>query len=540
MKKTALIICAGLMALVSCNKEIASPDQGVKEATPVVFNLTATHPGDTKAVKTGWEDGDVIFVFFSDAASPRHLEMAYDAGMDQWLFTQKNGTVEEAFDLAGGTMTAVYLPFGKNVTVSANYGFFKFSETYLSYYLTDQQEYTVTDGEVSGTLAMKIPEGYVQFFEYVPSSYFDKEMELREPHLTPQGIASISADGTINHTKVVHGAPLPGYVYKKEGTDSDDWGFLFSGILAEEARNTATDYTFTMVYDGWNGSYYTQSFTGKTFYRGEQEGRALRLPDGGWEEITDYKPIDLKTDVYLGDSEYKRVYWSSRNLGASSDFPSDDTNEARQATWGDYYAWGATEPFYTAGHAYDSPCTNWVSGKSGYDWASYPFMREEKADWKFITKYTFADNTTSAIWYDGGTFIGDNGDGMEHWDFASYNYEDDAARQLGSYWHTPSVDEWKALCDDKSNWHTDGTNKGYTVTVEGGAVWTDATIFLPAAGSRANTELDSASSMGFFWASSLKNTSSSSAETMNFVNGGMIGMGCYGRFNGMSIRPVHD
>ena len=157
MKKIALIICAGLMALVSCNKEIASPDQGVKEATPVVFNLTATHPGDTKAVKTGWETGDVVFVFFSTQAAPRYLEMKWTG--TKWVSEGKNSlalTEDEH-----GYMTAVYLPFGSDATVTADGTDFKFSDTFETYYLTDRMFYYVTDGELSGTFTMKIPEGYV-------------------------------------------------------------------------------------------------------------------------------------------------------------------------------------------------------------------------------------------------------------------------------------------------------------------------------------------------------------------------------------------
>ena len=509
MKKIALIICAGLMALVSCNKEIASPDQGVKEATPVVFNLTATHPGDTKAVKTGWETGDVVFVFFSTQAAPRYLEMKWNG--TKWVSEGKNSlalTEDEH-----GYMTAVYLPFGSDATVTADGTDFKFSDTFETYYLTDRMFYYVTDGELSGTFTMKIPEGYVQFFEYVPSSYFDTEIELREPHLTPQGIASISADGTINHTAAVHGAPLPGYVYKKEGTDSGDWGFLFSGILAEEARNTATDYTFTMVYGGWDGSYFTQSFTGKTFYRGEQEGRALRLPDGGWEEITDYKPIDMGCEITLSGGDYKRVYWASRNLGASKDFPDADTDAARQATWGDYYAWGETEPYYTDGAYSASPV--WATGKTGYDWDSYGF-----GPYTDLQKYNETDGLTTL------------------------EAADDAASVIvppTGRWRMPTEAEWRALCNTtlySKTWSS--TQKGYTVTrKEGTGCCVGNSIFLPAAGERSYTELSQAGSSGYYWSASAYTSNLIRANHLYFTSSGFSTNNEL-RFNGMSIRPVHD
>ncbi|MBQ6245020.1 MAG: hypothetical protein IJK55_09970 [Bacteroidales bacterium] len=424
MKKSLLILCAAALALVSCNKDLAPNETKQGEPVDVVFNLSATHPdgGGTKAVKDAWEAGDVVFVFFSGQTAPAYLELKYDGS--KWQNNQKglSFTTGET-----GTMTAVYLPFGSDATVSADGGAYKFSKTYYSYYLTGQLEYTVTDGEISGTFAMKIPDGYVQFFVYVPSSYFDLPVELREPHLTPQGIASIAADGTIKTTNVAHGAPLPGYVYKKEGVESDNWGFVFSGILAEEARNVETDYLFTIVYNGWDGMYFKQAFSGKKFYRGEQEGRALRLPDGAWEEITDYKPIDLGINVWAHeweDGEMKRVYWASRNLGA-----------AKEEDFGDFYAWGETAP------------------KTDYSWATYTF--NPSGDGEVFTKYNEED---------------------------VYNIlepKDDAAYvATGGRFRIPTIREWEALIDC-CDWTFVTQKSGVTgQRISRG----ERSIFLPAAG----------------------------------------------------------
>ena len=65
MKKTIIILSA-LAALVACNKENTQP-----ESTPTVFNITITREDDTKAVKSAWEDCDVVYVFFSTVAAPQ-------------------------------------------------------------------------------------------------------------------------------------------------------------------------------------------------------------------------------------------------------------------------------------------------------------------------------------------------------------------------------------------------------------------------------------------------------------------------------------
>ena len=75
MKKIIVICCTALMAVMSCTKEMDLSRPEGQDSAQVVFNLSATHPNDTKAVKTEWETGDVIFVFFSKQAAPKYLEM---------------------------------------------------------------------------------------------------------------------------------------------------------------------------------------------------------------------------------------------------------------------------------------------------------------------------------------------------------------------------------------------------------------------------------------------------------------------------------
>ena len=338
MKKTWIVLATIAFALVSCNNEILDNTTDVNTAsrTKIVFELTANHPdgATTKAVKTGWESGDVIYVFFNNVAAPKYLKMSYDGSV--WSTTEMDGASTGSLGLtegATGTMRAVYLPFGNALTIGTGTDgtSFTFSETTYSYYLTATLDYTVTSGKVSGAFNMTIPDGYIQFFLNDENASFSTEIEIREPHLTPQGIASIAANGTITHTDVAHGAPLPGYVYDKAvKQDGESKGYLFSGILASGARNNTTNYDFTLVSGGWQGMYYRVAFLERSWYNGATYGRALIMPAlDEWMKITDYKPIDLGIDV-----GGKRIYWCSRNLGATSDGPADNSN-----TYGKYYTW---------------------------------------------------------------------------------------------------------------------------------------------------------------------------------------------------------
>lgn len=525
MKKVLYILAATVLSLVSCNKEEFDNNVQVvnnKSEKEIVFELSAIHPDDnvahTRAVKTSWESGDVIYVFFNNVPAPRYLKMSFDG--TQWTNSQMNGASEESLGLAEnatGTMRAVYLPFGNALTVGSDGTAFTFSENTYSYYLTATLDYTVTGGKVSGAFYMTIPDGYIQFF-LDDASASSTEIEIREPHLTPQGIASIAADGSITHTSVAHGAPLKGYVYDKAVKETgESKGYLFSGILAAEARNVSTDYHFTVVSGGWQGTYYAKAFAGKTWYRSATEGRALKMPAlSGWTTITDYKPIDLGTDV-----DGKRIYWASRNLGASSDYPAADTDEARQATWGDYYAWGETAPYYTA-NPYGTP--TWAAGKStGYTWTSYSYATNN--DRSKYSKYTASLNEKATS----GT-----ADGLMQLELT-----DDAARVNlpGTYWRMPTEAEWLVLIGDRSNWELLGAEMGRKVkgTVAG---YTDHYIFLPAAGYRTGINYYYAGSKGLYWASSLDYTVNS-GRRVETTSDGVYNSSNY-RYYGYSIRPVME
>ena len=507
MKKSLIILAAIAFSLVSCSKEIANntPEETPATEASIVFELTANHPDGTatKAVKTGWENGDVIYVFFNNVAAPKYLKMSYD-GTD-WSTTQMNGATEESLGLvedATGSMRAVYLPFGNTLTVGADGTAFSFSETTYSYYLTATLDYTVTGGKVSGAFDMAVPDGYIQFFLDDASASSSTEIELREPHLTPQGIASIAADGTITHTTVASGAPLKGYVYDKAVKETgESKGYLFSGILAAGARSTPTDYDFTVVSGGWEGTYYAKTFAAKTWYRGETAGRALKMPAlSGWTTITDYKPIDLGTDV-----GGKRIYWAKCNLGAST-----------ETEYGDYFAWGETTP------------------KASFKWSNYAWGSAEDD----LTKYCWDKWAGRAGYTDALTKL---------------ELADDAAYAvLGGKFRMPTSAEIDALKVTRSNtidynwtW-CDGSTEQYNgTTVKGWKIVKNAslaTLFLPAAGYYSYGDaLSNGGINGLYWSSSLDTmTDSSSAFAIRFSSSGPEDPGCFSRYYGLSVRPVSE
>lgn len=512
MKKALIILATIAFAFVSCNEEILDNTQVENPAaqTSIVFNLTANHPDGvaTKAVKTGWENGDVIYVFFNNVAAPKYLKMSFNGS--SWSTTEMNGASEESLGLsegATGTMRAVYLPFGNTLSVGAMGSSFTFSETTYSYYLTATPlDYTVTNNTVSGAFNMEVPEGYIQFFLDDASADPATKIELREPHLTPQGIASIADDGTITHTDVAHGAPLPGYVYDKAVKQTGEAkGYLFSGILAEGARDTETDYDFTVVSGGWEGTYYAKAFTGKKWYRSASEGRALKMPAlSDWTPITHYKPIDLGCDVTVGEVK-KRIYWAICNLGAENDYD-----------YGDYFAWGETKGYHD-----DSKYFYWDS----YKWGSGQ---------KDLIKYC------NDAEYGRDGFV----DAL-----TTLQPGDDAAHvSLGGKFRMPTIVEIKALIETKNNrtkytwtWCNGSGIKYKNTSVTGWKIENNsssAILFLPAAGCRRQLSLADVGSYGFYWSSSL-DYPPHSGQVLLFTSS-RVEKSFNTRYLGFPIRPISE
>ena len=206
-------------------------------------------------------------------------------------------------------------------------------------------------------------------------------------------------------------------------------------------------------------------------------------------------PVEKYVDLGLPSG----TKWARCNLGASK--PSD---------YGDYFAWGETEP------------------KTEYSWETYKWMQAGKSDWKYITKYTFADGQTEGIWYDaGGNFIGDNKTTLEAAD-------DAATANLGSPWRMPTGDEIDELVDNCTWTETtqDGV-KGYEVKSKKNG----NSIFLPAAGYRESSWLDDAGSRGYYWSSSLETKYSDRASRLYF-DADLHTWASGFRYSGLTVRPV--
>lgn len=178
------------------------------------------------------------------------------------------------------------------------------------------------------------------------------------------------------------------------------------------------------------------------------------------------------------------VKWATCNVGAT--IPEG---------YGDYFAWGETEP------------------KTTYEWSNY-----------------FDTN-------DGGeTFTKYNNEGGKK----VLDPEDDAVHvNWGGSWRMPAPAEWQELLDNCTwTWTMQNGVNGCKVT-SNKAGYTDKFIFLPAAGNRNGSDLLFVGDVGNYWSSSLYENDSEGAWGLYFYSDSHNLDYYFGyRYFGLSVRPV--
>ena len=344
MKKTLLFMGA-MAALISCGKE-APVNEGLVDASDLVFDFTVNHPAETRAVKADWESGDKVFIFFEDVTTG-YVTTEYD-GTD-WTSTLHGSA---ALSNSGKKLTAVYLPFGNTLTPTYN-DCWTFGEPQYSYYMkAEKVSYTLTSVDdvttLSATLDMVNPDTYVQFFMADADGY-----TLALDCVTPTGVSNIATDGLVSEATLSAGAPMQGYAYAD--------GYLFSGKVGIQKTN----YYFTGdIDDGQPGYpfYFTLSTTGHTYtlfrYKTEPLAghSAIKLPafaSNKWNEVGPGHSVLINgkkwSTVCLGANlpweEGTNYSWENRASGVSQGW-----HVATKTEWDSLYNGDLTK-FETSVHA---------------------------------------------------------------------------------------------------------------------------------------------------------------------------------------------
>ena len=330
MKKTFFALFA-LLAVFACNRnevDFQNPDWE-KDNTPMSFSLSVNAIGgdsETKAaLKAGWSDGDVVYIFF-DALPTKYVKKTFD-GSD-WSEEYPGGALVAGDFSADGPaasryMTAVWFPQGE-VTVTYAESKFSFTigeEKIYSHYMSTHAEYDISGTMVTGTLDMEKPAGFVQFFVPGIAAADAPAYRLMESHLTPKACDYVALAGGVKESALTAGYSLKGMAFT---TDESVTGALFGGYLS--SAGTTTSYKFSLV----KGISADKPAAEGTYtllgYRNIAAGTSMTFPTiegGAWGEMSPF--------VYLGFGD---IQWATGNL-------KDDGTIVSPVAAGDYYQWGA-------------------------------------------------------------------------------------------------------------------------------------------------------------------------------------------------------
>lgn len=211
-------------------------------------------------------------------------------------------------------------------------------------------------------------------------------------------------------------------------------------------------------------------------------------------------------DIYINGKEYHIGISGAIDLGISIKWAAYNVGATSTAEYGDYYAWGEIEPYYTDGNSQVSPCTSWRTGKSaGYTWASY-------FDSVDGTAYNFAKYTTSKK--------------------TQLDLQDDVAHvKWSGDWRMPTAEELDELFSLPRVRMKYNGKDGYVIMGEN-----DNAIFIPSAGLWDENELLFVGTM-HIWSSSLNGKYSYNAVSKDLGNT-VFGWPNGRRYYGQSVRPV--
>ena len=228
--KKALLIMSAVFALVACNKENPVKESAI-DPSKIVFNINVENGEATKGVKTTWENGDDVYVFFEDNTT-QYVKMTYNGS--SWSYKDKNGgTAFSGLTLAtsGKKLSAVYMPdFVCSAAPTWSTDRWTFG-TVGGHYQTAASDYTVTStsdvNTLSATLHMVAPANIMQVCIPAPNPASGNEYVLTATHFIPFSLSDIVPGEAAAYGAGTNGFPITAY----KGTMGGEEAYYFWGIL---------------------------------------------------------------------------------------------------------------------------------------------------------------------------------------------------------------------------------------------------------------------------------------------------------------------
>lgn len=511
MKKINILLAtlAMLVATVSCNNDekIQIEEPGVPAGSiRVNISISDLQP-TTKAVKTGWENGDIIHIYLDDAETyAPDFDLTFN-GSD-WVASSISAAVVGRLQTTGGKLRGFWESSNSCMT-DASWGK---SSAVIDFPdngkdgTTGIADHLVADfSNISYTYNGSILEASIN------SWHFETDLQIVVSGLTFEAgrYTLFSPNSEIQNVNMIntHSGSTPYEVsVSRNGTGSDYGriaaiqnadGVAFVGCLGTSFSSGET-MTFFLI-DNTTGVKYEFSKTlTASLSSNKTKINAIKIP---------FKKFVVDMGFTSGTK------WAACNLGADY-----------LTGYGDYYAWGETSPYYSS----QSPLT-WKTGKgSGYYWTSYDMATA--GDNSKFSKYTYDQDSYATS----GTADGK----------ITLEAADDAATvAYGSPYRMPTYDDIVDLvnyCNKTyvENYLDSGVN-GYLFTSKKTG-FTSQKIFFPAAGYYWNTSLKNEGTDMNIWASTVRDNIPDLAWSINGYpsNYYVASNGTKARFFGFSVRPV--
>ena len=506
MKKINILLAtlAMLVATVSCNNDekIQIEEPGVPAGSiRVNISISDLQP-TTKAVKTGWANGDIIHFYLDDAATyTPDFDLTFNG--TNWVASSISDAVAARLKNTGGKLRGFWEGTNSlsNYSPVDNFLFFpddkKFGTTGTVGYLVadfSNISYTVSEGVLTATIS---------------SWRLRSNLQIVVSGLTYEAGRYTLYSSEINNLQCIdtHSGSSPYNCYVCYYGNGDDYGRI-AGISNADGvafvGGLRTSYS-----PGESITFYLIDNTTGVKYEFTKTLTASLLDV--YNKVIAIKVPFSKFVVDMGFTSGTK--WAACNLGADY-----------LTGYGDYYAWGETSPYYSS----QSPLT-WKTGKgSGYYWTSYDMATA--GDNSKFSKYTYDQDSYATS----GTADGK----------ITLEAADDAATvAYGSPYRMPTYDDIVDLvnyCNKTyvENYLDSGVN-GYLFTSKKTG-FTSQKIFFPAAGYYWNTSLKNEGTDMNIWASTVRDNIPDLAWSINGYpsNYYVASNGTKARFFGFSVRPV--
>ena len=489
-----------VMSIYSCTSDDETV-QDVNDNSSVVTTFTCTQENDGTTTKAAlnsdyktilWKSGDAISIFDNSKANNKYS-----------LDSESNGKSTGTFSGTGavtGPYVAVY-PYTEGATLSDD------RKSVSNIVLPDEQE-AVAGGfdpkaalmiakSNTTTLQFKNAVGFIK----VTPQFDCKKIILRAANKTQPlaGKGKINIEDPNNPYIDFTGSKELFYSITLSGTITNGSAYY----IAVPAVTLAKNWTLRFVTE--NQNYMRKVTQDITFVRSKALNLGTFAEDGNYWAgprgiVDSSQEVDLGLTITIKKKNYKVIFAKS-NL-------TEDGLAANEYAYGDYFAWGATEPWYSS-----------ISGNT--------------FTWKEGHESGYADGTAPTF-------------SPEYEMNTDFKMSDDPARKiLGGDWQLPTRDIWMALRNANNNkvywettadggfWEKSSENKGIKITKkdEPGTY-----LFLPYAGIFNGTGFYEYN--GMYWAGTAAYSPRAYILSFTRMDSDLDPKSTYPRCIGCQVRPV--